>query len=142
MAATSFVRCYRGIPTPRACISESQHGRRPVSHDPSQEGGRGGATGTTSSASTAQAAAVIEPPSTSQPAGQRSGEEHTCVGSEGLTEEEKRIVKLHDEACAAGQHDYMDPVTGYLVFTKIAHSQRGHCCGSSCRHAMLKPHQE
>nr|XP_025974870.1 uncharacterized protein C1orf53 homolog [Dromaius novaehollandiae] len=34
----------------------------------------------------------------------------------------------------AGQQSYVDPVTGYLVFTKVAHLQRGKCCGSACRH--------
>uniref|UniRef100_A0A8C0G120 Chromosome 1 open reading frame 53 n=1 Tax=Chelonoidis abingdonii TaxID=106734 RepID=A0A8C0G120_CHEAB len=35
---------------------------------------------------------------------------------------------------AAGLQNYVDPVTGYLVFTKVAHLQRGKCCGSACRH--------
>ncbi|XP_054837032.1 uncharacterized protein C1orf53 homolog [Eublepharis macularius] len=51
-----------------------------------------------------------------------------------LTATEQKIVELHEEACAAGQKNYVDPVTGYLVFTKVAHLQRGNCCGSSCRH--------
>ncbi|XP_060089332.1 uncharacterized protein C1orf53 homolog [Heteronotia binoei] len=54
--------------------------------------------------------------------------------TEGLTLAEKRIVALHEEACAAGQKNYVDPVTGYLVLTKVAHLERGNCCGSSCRH--------
>ncbi|XP_038270099.1 uncharacterized protein C1orf53 homolog, partial [Dermochelys coriacea] len=51
-----------------------------------------------------------------------------------LTAAEKRIVALHRDACAAGLQNYVDPVTGYLVFTKVAHLQRGKCCGSACRH--------
>ncbi|XP_064372478.1 LOW QUALITY PROTEIN: uncharacterized protein C1orf53 homolog [Dromaius novaehollandiae] len=51
-----------------------------------------------------------------------------------LTPLEWRIAELHREAVAAGQQSYVDPVTGYLVFTKVAHLQRGKCCGSACRH--------
>ncbi|XP_017361553.1 uncharacterized protein C1orf53 homolog [Cebus imitator] len=55
-------------------------------------------------------------------------------GSEELTAAERRIVELHAAACAAGQLNYVDPATGYLVLTQIAHLQRGECCGSACRH--------
>ncbi|XP_032955222.1 uncharacterized protein C1orf53 homolog isoform X2 [Rhinolophus ferrumequinum] len=42
-------------------------------------------------------------------------------------------------ACAAGQLSYVDPATGYMVLTRVAHLQRGKCCGSACRHThMLK----
>lgn len=34
----------------------------------------------------------------------------------------------------AGQLNYVDPATGYVVFTQLAHLQRGQCCGSACRH--------
>lgn len=33
----------------------------------------------------------------------------------------------------------MDPVTGYLVLSEVAHLQRGKCCGSACRHVSMKP---
>ncbi len=46
----------------------------------------------------------------------------------------ERITALHAAACAAGQKTYMDPVTGYTVFTAVAHTARGKCCGSKCRH--------
>eukprot|EP00062_Callorhinchus_milii_P003491 gi/632940814/ref/XP_007885517.1/ PREDICTED: uncharacterized protein C1orf53 homolog [Callorhinchus milii] len=36
--------------------------------------------------------------------------------------------------CEAGQQTYADPESGYLVFTRLAHLQRGKCCGSACRH--------
>ncbi|XP_019346733.2 uncharacterized protein C1orf53 homolog [Alligator mississippiensis] len=52
----------------------------------------------------------------------------------GLTALERRIAALHRQACAAGRHTYVDPLTGYLVFTQVAHLQRGKCCGSACRH--------
>ncbi|KAJ8376181.1 hypothetical protein SKAU_G00067610 [Synaphobranchus kaupii] len=51
-----------------------------------------------------------------------------------LTENEKEIAKLHEEACEAKQRMYRDPTTGNKVFTKFAHLQRGKCCGSACRH--------
>ncbi|PNI34652.1 C1orf53 isoform 2, partial [Pan troglodytes] len=35
---------------------------------------------------------------------------------------------------SAGQLNYVDPATGYVVLTQIAHLQRGECCGSACRH--------
>ncbi|ERE74302.1 hypothetical protein H671_5g13450 [Cricetulus griseus] len=34
----------------------------------------------------------------------------------------------------AGQLSYVDPATGYVVLTRLAHLQRGACCGSACRH--------
>jgi hypothetical protein len=41
---------------------------------------------------------------------------------------------LHEAACARGEKSYIDPETGYLVFTRLAHLARGKCCGSGCRH--------
>ena len=51
---------------------------------------------------------------------------------------------LHDRACAAQERHYLDPDTGMLVFTALAHRERGYCCGSACRHcpydhAAVKP---
>lgn len=43
-------------------------------------------------------------------------------------------AKLHEEACSSGQMDYVDPATGYHVFTELAHKKRCKCCGSGCRH--------
>jgi diphthamide synthase (EF-2-diphthine--ammonia ligase)/ABC-type Fe3+-hydroxamate transport system substrate-binding protein len=40
----------------------------------------------------------------------------------------------HDAACEAGKLTYVDPETGYNVFTELAHKRRGKCCGSGCRH--------
>ncbi|GAB5583568.1 uncharacterized protein C1orf53 homolog isoform X2 [Prionailurus iriomotensis] len=37
----------------------------------------------------------------------------------------------------AGQLNYTDPATGYLVLTRLAHLQRGKCCGSACRHVSI-----
>ncbi|XP_005375180.1 PREDICTED: uncharacterized protein C1orf53 homolog isoform X1 [Chinchilla lanigera] len=54
--------------------------------------------------------------------------------SEGLTAAERRILELHETACAAGQFNYVDPATGFMVLTRLAHLKRGACCGSACRH--------
>ncbi|CAD7672535.1 unnamed protein product [Nyctereutes procyonoides] len=54
--------------------------------------------------------------------------------SEELTAAERRIADLHAAACAAGQLNYVDPATGYVVLTQLAHLERGECCGSACRH--------
>jgi diphthamide synthase (EF-2-diphthine--ammonia ligase)/ABC-type Fe3+-hydroxamate transport system substrate-binding protein len=40
----------------------------------------------------------------------------------------------HNAACEAGKLSYVDPETGYNVFTELAHQKRGKCCGSGCRH--------
>ncbi|MEQ2301936.1 hypothetical protein AMECASPLE_001270 [Ameca splendens] len=51
-----------------------------------------------------------------------------------LTEEEMTIRRVHREACEAKKQMYVDPSSGYKVFTEYAHLQRGKCCGSACRH--------
>ncbi|XP_067893799.1 uncharacterized protein C1orf53 homolog [Heterodontus francisci] len=51
-----------------------------------------------------------------------------------LTALEKEIAASHRQACEAAQQTYVDPESGYLVFTRLAHLQRGKCCGSACRH--------
>ncbi|XP_040490535.1 uncharacterized protein C1orf53 homolog [Ursus americanus] len=60
--------------------------------------------------------------------------EGKCPDNEELTAAERRIADLHAAACAAGQLNYVDPATGYTVLTRLAHLQRGKCCGSACRH--------
>ncbi|KAM9667646.1 uncharacterized protein C1orf53-like [Dama dama] len=55
-------------------------------------------------------------------------------GSQELTAAEWRIEELHAAACTAGQLNYMDPATGYMVLIQLAHLQRGQRCGSACRH--------
>ena len=42
--------------------------------------------------------------------------------------------EAHEEAIAAEKVTYVDPATGYRVFTELAHLRRGWCCGSACRH--------
>ena len=48
--------------------------------------------------------------------------------------EDMDFIKIHNEACNAKQHMYIDPQSGFSVFTEYAHLQRGKCCGSGCRH--------
>jgi hypothetical protein len=40
----------------------------------------------------------------------------------------------HERALAAGLPTYVDPETGYSVFTADALLARKKCCGSECRH--------
>ncbi len=40
----------------------------------------------------------------------------------------------HDQAVAVGHDGYVDPDTGYFVFTAAFLRARGTCCGSGCRH--------
>jgi hypothetical protein len=44
------------------------------------------------------------------------------------------VQAAHDRAVAAGEAGYLDPETGYFVFTSIALFERGACCDSGCRH--------
>jgi len=41
---------------------------------------------------------------------------------------------LHEEACARGETVYIDPQTGFTVFTKLGLLARERCCGAGCRH--------
>jgi diphthamide synthase (EF-2-diphthine--ammonia ligase) len=51
-----------------------------------------------------------------------------------LDKDNPGFSQLHDLACKQGELTYIDPETGYAVFTKVAHENRGKCCGSGCRH--------
>lgn len=44
------------------------------------------------------------------------------------------IVAAHERALARGDDGYLDPTTGYHVFTAQALWDRGACCHSGCRH--------
>jgi ATP-binding cassette subfamily B (MDR/TAP) protein 1 len=44
------------------------------------------------------------------------------------------IEEAHAAATAEGLSTYMDPATGYSVFTHGGLLKRGKCCGSGCRH--------
>jgi hypothetical protein len=47
---------------------------------------------------------------------------------------EEEIAIAHDRAVAAGEDTYVDPATGYSVFTRAYLLERGTCCDSGCRH--------
>jgi cob(I)alamin adenosyltransferase len=44
------------------------------------------------------------------------------------------IEEAHRVAVSAGDETYTDPKTGLTVFTRIAHINKGRCCGCKCRH--------
>lgn len=44
------------------------------------------------------------------------------------------IEELHRKAILDKQSTYIDPSTGFTVFTELAHLKRGKCCGNMCRH--------
>lgn len=45
-----------------------------------------------------------------------------------------RIVAAHEAALERDEPGYLDPETGYLVFTAAHLWARGTCCDSGCRH--------
>jgi len=45
----------------------------------------------------------------------------------------QRIVALHQQAVLEHRDTYIDPLSGYKVFTSAALSKRK-CCGNACRH--------
>ena len=51
-----------------------------------------------------------------------------------VTDHAQDIEDLHRTACLDRQSTYIDPATGYHVFTEYGHLQRGKCCGNKCRH--------
>lgn len=52
-----------------------------------------------------------------------------------LNQEQRREVdQLHAEACQQRALSYIDPSTGYQVFTAISLEGRERCCGCGCRH--------
>jgi hypothetical protein len=44
------------------------------------------------------------------------------------------VQAAHDRAVIAGEPGYVDPDTGFFVFTAAELRARGECCGSGCRH--------
>lgn len=40
----------------------------------------------------------------------------------------------HEEAMRDAQSTYIDPATGFTVFSELTHLKRGKCCGNRCRH--------
>ncbi|PIC45237.1 hypothetical protein B9Z55_005325 [Caenorhabditis nigoni] len=56
------------------------------------------------------------------------------VNYDGLTSEERTIHMAHMKAINDRKLTYLDPRTGYSVFTISHHLQKGKCCGNGCRH--------
>lgn len=46
----------------------------------------------------------------------------------------EHVRAAHDAAVARSEDHYVDPDTGYFVFTAAALRARGYCCDSGCRH--------
>ncbi len=42
--------------------------------------------------------------------------------------------QAHRNACEQGKSTYIDPISGYQVFTENALLAQGQCCGNACRH--------
>ena len=55
----------------------------------------------------------------------------TGAGTEDIEDAWRRV---HAAACEAGEKHYVDPETGYRVFTEVGLRKRGKCCGCGCRH--------
>ena len=45
-----------------------------------------------------------------------------------------RILAAHEAALRSGAPGYVDPVSGFLVFTAAELWARGTCCDTGCRH--------
>jgi hypothetical protein len=52
----------------------------------------------------------------------------------GQTEPMEPWDDAHDEAVRMGRDGYVDPASGYFVFTAESLKAKGSCCGSGCRH--------
>ncbi len=44
------------------------------------------------------------------------------------------VEQLNQQASDAKEESYVDPGSGYLVFSSYGLLKRGQCCGSACRH--------
>lgn len=44
------------------------------------------------------------------------------------------ILARHEQALDSRMSTYLDPVTGFVVFTADYLSERGYCCSAGCRH--------
>lgn len=50
------------------------------------------------------------------------------------TPRREQLLQAHEQAMAAGDSMYVDPVTGLSVLTAKFLAERGWCCGRGCRH--------
>lgn len=51
-----------------------------------------------------------------------------------LSHNEKKIYFAHKHACLNDENSYIDPITGYAVFTEEFLRRHKTCCGNGCRH--------
>ena len=74
------------------------------------------------------------------PPGWTGVEDSTACSEEAKAVAERQeladIEEAHRCAVREGKLQYTDPVTGYSVFSQLASSRRGYCCGSGCRHCV------
>jgi len=56
------------------------------------------------------------------------------VEVQNVSDSNEHWSNLHDRANADGESHYLDPSTGFQVFTEFGLKARGRCCGSGCRH--------
>ena len=66
--------------------------------------------------------------------GERRRKKATGASSGGGAPDMTDIEDAHRCAVDKGSETYIDPRTGYTVFTQLAALKRGKCCGSGCRH--------
>jgi len=65
---------------------------------------------------------------------ERNGEGCREIGVPPNDDAVQEIERAHLEAVRRGRHTYVDPRSGFTVFTQLAGIHRGSCCGSGCRH--------
>jgi len=78
-----------------------------------------------------------EPSSSASSAGrkQRDGDDNMEELADNSSGSNDVIIEsLHRDAIERGSTTYVDPTTGFTVFTELMHLKRGYCCGSQCRH--------
>lgn len=51
----------------------------------------------------------------------------------------EEIIAAHTAAVHDDVDGYIDPATGYWVFTARYLDERGHCCEQGCRHCPFTP---
>jgi hypothetical protein len=82
--------------------------------------------------------AAAAPAATKTPAARRSSQPLRLEDLEGADQLQGQpaaavIAFVHDAAVARGCDQYIDPATGYKVFTALYLGRRT-CCGNACRH--------
>ena len=51
-------------------------------------------------------------------------------------------MEAHDAAVREGHPTYVDPDSGFVVFTRATLAARGYCCGCGCRHCPYDPDEQ